>query len=100
MQDDHLTYFNLMEMIKEKTNILKSWTFESPSASGPSLFDYFESTANGSFSVFRIQLGDRKKFLNDSREHIRRLLDEIAKRFAPSLVQENLFVLFDPQYLI
>ncbi|CAF2752095.1 unnamed protein product [Rotaria sp. Silwood2] len=100
MQNDQLTYFNMMEMIKEKMNILKSWTFQSSSANGASLFDYIESTKNGTFGAFKIKLGDRQKFSNDCREHISRLLEELTKRFAPSVVQENLSILFDPQYLI
>jgi hypothetical protein len=100
MQNDHLTYFNLMEMIKDKTNILKSWTFQTSSASGASLFDYLELTKNGTFGAFQINLGNREKFSNDCRDHVNRLLEELPKRFSPSIVQENLSILFDPQYLI
>ncbi len=89
-----------MRMIQEKVNILKSWTFQSSSANGPSLFDYLESTKNGTFGAFKINLGDRQKFSNDCRKHIDRLLEELSKRFAPSIIQENLSILFDPQYLI
>ncbi|CAF2991799.1 unnamed protein product [Rotaria sp. Silwood2] len=99
MQNDQLSYFNLMEMIKEKKNILRGWTFQSTSATGPALSDYLESTKNGSFGAFKVNLGDRKKIFNSCREHINRLLEELARRFQPSLIQENLSILFDPQYL-
>ena len=39
MQNDYLSYFNLMKIINEKKHILKSWPFELSSASGPSLSD-------------------------------------------------------------
>jgi hypothetical protein len=89
-----------MQIVKEKTKILESWSFESPSDNGPSLSDYLESTKNGTFGDFEIILGDREKFANDAQEHIKRLLNALAKRFAPSVGQENLSILFDPQYLI
>jgi hypothetical protein len=100
MQHDHLSYFNLMELIKEKTMILKSWTFETTSTSGPALSEYLESTAADSFGEFRIVKDDRRKLSNDCLEHIARLLQELDRRFPPSPVQEHLSVLFDPQYLI
>ena len=100
MQSDHLSYLNLMEMIQEKRTILEGWTFRSFSTVGPSLSDYVESTKTGVFGAFDIDLGDRQKFLNDSHQHIDRLLREIARRFPSCAVQENLSMLFDPQYLI
>ncbi|CAF1317940.1 unnamed protein product [Rotaria sordida] len=45
-------------------------------------------------------LGDRQNFSNDCREHISQLPEELTKRFTPSVVQGNLSILFDPQYLI
>ncbi|CAF1348456.1 unnamed protein product [Adineta ricciae] len=98
-QSDHLSYLNLMEIIQEKRTILEGWTFQSLSDVGPALSDYIESTKNGIFGAFDISLGDRQKFLHNSHQHIHRLLQEIAKRFPPSVVQENLSVLFDPQHL-
>ncbi|CAF0925094.1 unnamed protein product [Rotaria sordida] len=55
---------------------------------------------NSKFGAFKIKLGDRQNFSNDCREHISRLPEELTKRFTPSVVQENLSILFDPQYLI
>ncbi|CAF3257189.1 unnamed protein product [Rotaria sp. Silwood2] len=85
-----------MGMIKAKKNILRRWTFESTSTTGPALSDYLESTKNRSFGAFKVNLGDRKKILNSCREHISRLLEELARRFQPSVIQENLSMLFDP----
>ncbi|CAF1411733.1 unnamed protein product, partial [Rotaria sordida] len=52
------------------------------------------------FGAFKIKLGDRQNFSNDCREHISQLPEELTKRFTPSVVQGNLSILFDPQYLI
>ncbi|CAM4919042.1 unnamed protein product [Rotaria socialis] len=100
MQNDHLSYFNLMEMLKEKKAILCGWTFESASDTGPVLCDYLESSKNGLFGAFKITLGDRKKILYNCREHINRLLQELARRFPRSVLQESFSVLFDPDYLV
>lgn len=100
MQSDHLSYFNLIEVLNEKKSILEGWTFKSASATGPSLSDYLESTKTGSFGAFKINLGDRQRISNDCHQHIGRLLKELARRFPPSDVQESLSILFDPQYLI
>ena len=100
MQHDNLSYFSLMEIITEKRKILSCWASESTSAMGPALSDYIESTKSGSFGGFKIQLGDRNKFQNDCREHVERLIQELDRRFKPSMVQESLSTLFDPRYLI
>jgi hypothetical protein len=89
-----------MEMIKEKKKILNHWRSESTSIMGPTLADYVEATKLGSFGGFKINLGDRVMFFDDCRNHIIRLLQELDKRFQPSVVQENLSTLFDSQYLI
>ncbi|CAF3584600.1 unnamed protein product [Rotaria sordida] len=54
---------------------------------------------NSTFGAFKIKLDDRQNFSNDCREHISQLPEELTKRFTPSVVQENLSILFDPQYL-
>ncbi|CAF3501980.1 unnamed protein product [Rotaria sp. Silwood1] len=100
MQNDHLSYFNLMETIKEKTSILKGWTFESPTATDPALADYLELTKTNSFGAFKIVKDDREKLSNNCLEHINRLFEELDRRFSSSSVQENTSILFDPQYLI
>ncbi|CAF4195506.1 unnamed protein product, partial [Rotaria magnacalcarata] len=80
--------------------ILCGWTFESASDTGPVLCDYLESSKNGLFGAFKITLGDRKKILYNCREHINRLLQELARRFPRSVLQESFSVLFDPDYLL
>ncbi|CAF3470297.1 unnamed protein product [Rotaria sp. Silwood1] len=100
MQNDHLSYFNLMETIKEKTSILNGWTFESPTATDPALADYLELTKTNSFGAFKIVKDDREKLSNNCLEHINRLFEELDRRFSSSSVQENPSILFDPQYLI
>ena len=89
-----------MDLVKEKTTILNHWTSQSTSIMGPALSDYVETTRLGTFGHFKINLGDRNMFFNDCREHIKRLLQELDKRFKPSMVQENLSLLFDVPYLI
>ena len=59
MQNHHLSYFNLMKIINEKRNILKSWSFESSSVSGPSLSEYLESMTTKAFGAFTIVKADR-----------------------------------------
>ncbi|CAF1446317.1 unnamed protein product [Rotaria sordida] len=100
MQHDHLSYFSLMNIIKEKRTILNHWRSESTSIMGPTLTDYIEATELGSFGGFKIKLGDRVMFFNDCRKHTQRLLQELDKRFKPSIVQEHLSMLFDVQHLI
>jgi hypothetical protein len=89
-----------MDIIKGKKTILNHWASESTSIMGPALTDYVETTKLGSFGHFKINLGDRITFFNDCRKHIKRLLQELDKRFKPSVVQENLSLLFDVPYLI
>ncbi|CAF0828501.1 unnamed protein product [Rotaria sordida] len=98
MQHDNLSYFYLMETIAEKRKMLSCWASESSSIMGPALCDYIESTESGSFDGFKIKLGDRKKFRKDCREHVERLIQQLDKRFKPSIVQESLSILFDPQH--
>ncbi|CAF1659717.1 unnamed protein product [Rotaria sp. Silwood1] len=100
MQHDHLSYFNLMDIIKEKQTVLNHCRSESTSIMGPTLTSYIEATELGSFGSFKIKLGDRVMFFNDCRKHIQRLLQELDKRFKPSIVQEHLSMLFDVQHLI
>ncbi|CAF3165477.1 unnamed protein product [Rotaria sp. Silwood2] len=100
MQHDQLSYFNLMNTIKEKRTILNHWRSESTLIMGPTLTDYIEATELGSFGGFKIKLGDRVMFFNDCHKHIQRLLQELDRRFKPSIVQEHLSMLFDVQHLI
>ncbi|CAF4969970.1 unnamed protein product [Rotaria sp. Silwood1] len=101
MQNDKISYFSLMEMIKEKRKILENWTYyHSTSTLSPALSEYILLTTEALYGSFKINLGDRKKFLNDCLEHIHRLLRELDRRFTPSKVQESLSILFDPQYLL
>ncbi|CAF2091660.1 unnamed protein product [Rotaria magnacalcarata] len=100
MQNDHLSYFNLMTMIEEKKRILEEWTFESTSHTGPALSHYIDSTTTNTYGAFKISKCDRKKLSKDCLEHIKRLIDELERRFPPSPIQEHLSILFDPQYLI
>jgi hypothetical protein len=100
MQNDQLSYFNLMKIIDEKKKILRSWTFESQSASGPALSEYLESTTTNSFGAFNIVKADREKLSKDCVAHISRLMNELDRRFPYSAVQEHLSILFDPNFLI
>ena len=99
MRRDNLSYFTLMGTLSEKRKILNSWISQS-SVMGPSLCDYIESTKSGTFGGSKIILGDRKKFEKDCHEYIERLIRQLDKCFKPSVLQESLSVLFDPQYLI
>ncbi|CAF1578572.1 unnamed protein product, partial [Didymodactylos carnosus] len=100
MQYDHLSYFTLMETIKEKRNVLKCWASQSTLTMGPALSDYVQLTDKGSLGSFKINMNNRQKLFNDCYAHIERIFRELDRRFSPSKVQENLSVLFDPQYLI
>ena len=100
LQHDYLSYFNLMDIIKDKKTILNHWTSESSSLMGPALMDYIETTKSGSFGCFKIDVGDRITFFNDCRSHVKRLLQELDKRFRPSIIHENLSLLFDVSHLI
>ncbi|CAF2948053.1 unnamed protein product [Rotaria sp. Silwood2] len=90
MQHGNRSYFSLMETIAEKRKILSYWASESSLIMGPALGDYIESTELGSFGGFKIKLGDRKTFRKDCREHVDRLIQQLDKRFKPSMVQESL----------
>ncbi|CAM2704575.1 unnamed protein product [Rotaria socialis] len=81
MQCDHLSYFTLMEVLVEKENILSSWISESTLAIGSSLHQYIESTKSGSFCGCKIRLDIREKFDKDCREYIKRLIQQLDKRF-------------------
>ena len=100
LQTDHLSHFNMMAMIEEKRKILSKWTFQSMSAMDDTLLKYLNYTKNGSFGAFKITLGNRQKLMDECHEYIGRLVQELDKRFSPSVVNENLSVLFDPQHLI
>ncbi|CAF1442879.1 unnamed protein product [Rotaria magnacalcarata] len=76
------------------------WTFESASDTGPVLYDYLDSTKNGTCGAFKIILGDCKNILYNCCEHFNRLLQELARRFPRSVLQESFSVLFDPYYLL
>ena len=89
-----------MKIINEKKHILKSWSFESSSASGPSLSEYLEATTTKSFEAFTIVKADRQKLSKGCLEHISRLINELDRRFPSSAVQEHLSILFDPYFLI
>ena len=81
-------------------NILKSWSFESSSTSGPSLSEYLESTTTKYFGPFTIVKADRQKLSKGCLEYISRLMNELHRRFPSSAVQEHLSILFDPHFLI
>ena len=101
MQNDKISYFSLMKMMKEKRKILENWAnSQSAAAMGPALFDYIRITSEGAYGSFKIVIGDRKKYFMDCMTHIHRLLQELDRRFSPSKVQESFAVLFNPEYLI
>ncbi|CAF1331670.1 unnamed protein product [Rotaria sordida] len=64
------------------------------------LDDQFLFLIHMHYDLHESVLGDRQNFSNDCREHISQLPEELTKRFTPSVVQGNLSILFDPQYLI
>ena len=100
MQTDHLSYFNMMALIEDKRKILRKWTFQSPTAMGDALLEYLDWTESGTFGAFKITIGDRQKMMDECHEYIVRLIEELDKRFTQSVINENLSVLFDPQYLL
>ena len=101
MQNDRISYFSLMKMVKEKRKILENWAnSQSAAAMGSALSDYIRITSEGAYQSFKIVIGDRKKYFIDCMAHIHRLLQELDRRFFPSKVQESFAVLFNPEYLI
>ncbi|CAF3984796.1 unnamed protein product, partial [Adineta steineri] len=96
----HMHYDLHETILAEKRKILQHWSFKSTSAIGPALTDYMESTKLGTFGAFKLTLGDRNKFINESCKYIERLIHELDRRFKPSVVQESLSTLFDPQHLL
>lgn len=100
MQHDKLSYYHLMEEIKQKRNMLSQWISPATYKWGPTLANYIKATGDETFGAFKIKLGNRQEFAKQCADHIERLLKELDRRFAPSPIQENMSVLFDPHYLI
>lgn len=100
MQDDKVSYYRIMKNIKEKKDTISKWISQSTFTWGPTLAAYIKQTEKGTFGAFKIKLCDRQQLAKQCAEHVERLLKELDKRFAPKPVQEHMFVLFDPQYLI
>jgi hypothetical protein len=89
-----------MQEIKEKKNLMSRWISQSTFTWGPTLANYIKETEKGTFGAFKIKLCDRQEVAKQCSDHIERLLKEIDRRFAPSPIQENMAVLFDPRYLL
>lgn len=99
MQNDKVSYYHLMQEIKEKKNLLLGWVSQSTFTWGPTLASYIKETKGGNFGAFQIKLCDRQEVAKQCSDHLERLFKELDRRFAPSAIQENLTVLFDPRYL-
>lgn len=100
MQDDKVSYYHIMEEMRQKKNVISRWISQSTFTWGPTLAKYIKQTENGTFGAFEIKLCDRQELSKQCAEHIERLLKELDNRFAPKPVQEHMTVLFDHQYLV
>lgn len=99
MQNDKASYYSLMKEIKENKTTISRWKSGPEPTWGPALANYVKTTEKGTFGGFKIKLGNRQELAKECSEHIERLFKELDRRFAPSPIQENLTMLFDPGYL-
>lgn len=102
MQNDKLTYYNLVEIVYEKRKSLENWSYLSTSTVGSALFDYIQSASQDeeSYGCFELTSGDRPKVFKNCSEHVNRLLIQLDRRFVRSKFQESFSILFNPQCLM
>ena len=89
-----------MKLIDEKKKKLRKWIEQQPPVWGPSLSNYIRESKKHYYGLFKIEPGDRKKSSQECCDHVKRLLQELERRFVKCLLRENLSILFDPNYLM
>lgn len=100
LQGDDISYFELMKLIDEKKKMLLKWIEQKAPVWGPSLSNYIQESKKNLYGLFKIEPANRKNLSKECYDHIKRLLQELDRRFVRSVLGENLSILFDSNYLM